>query len=210
MHRVSYKSYCDKNLFGKEDIWSMVSERGRTVFAGITCPVAESSNEACERAVSVACRSFMRRPSKKEIAVIAIDEFINEAIYPLQLPRVRCMCSTAFMYVCKGQLRYAITGNSMIFHFVDGRLESVLEPESDKMYGESLKWETKVCEPIDVTAGHHDFLLCCNKVKTCISEEAARKIYENNRDMKDNNNEMELTEEEALHTAMLVSFGRKK
>lgn len=182
MGKIKLKIFCDKNICARTETWYEVSERGKAAFIGVACPIEDSiSGQACEKVLSVASNSFMRRPSVEDIAMINIDGFLNQSVFPLQEPRQASLCSTAFIFVMKGKARYSLTGMTGVFHFLDGELIETIKPINDKLYGCSMRWDSDLQEPIDLSSGLHEFLICSNKKELSITEEEAKKIYKANK-----------------------------
>ena len=159
MPKVKYKNYCDKS--SDEGVFFSLEEKGKAAYCGVSYPTVNSrSAVACERALSISGDSFLRRPSLRNEAMETISHFMSEGIYILQEPEKEFLCSTAIMYLFKGQARFFIAGSACACHFYQGKLLKTIQAADSPFVGQTLKRKDHIEEAISVEDGQHTFLLC--------------------------------------------------
>lgn len=162
MDNVSYRNYCDKSDREQENLFFALGGQGKAAACGVAYPETGSfCHTACEKALQIGIRSFLRRPSLHGHALGTITDFINEGIYILQEPGKTTSCSFALLYALRGKARIVVSENAEIYHFQDGRLQDISQECKVPLPGRKMRQEHKTAPLLDVSRGNHGFLLCC-------------------------------------------------
>lgn len=159
MPKISHQCLCDYSGESLDRFYRLLANGG-----AIACAAAYPTKESfgasgCEKAVTVATETFMRRPSMTDKAPPAISGFINEAVYSIQSPGRLFFCSTAILYIVNGQFRCILSGTAKLLHFNGGNLISTFDGGSNPLFGKQLRTEFSSSDVISLPHGVNAFLL---------------------------------------------------
>lgn len=161
MPKISHQCLCDYN--GESlDRFFRLQAKGGAVACALAYPTKESFGASgCEKAVTVATETFMRRPSMSDKAPPAISGFINDALYRIQDPHKLMFCSTAVLYIVNGQFRCILSGAAKLLHFNGGELKNTFDGGDNPLFGKHLNADFTSSQVIELPHGTNAFLLHC-------------------------------------------------
>lgn len=160
MPGISHQCLCNYNNESAENRFYKLSAKGGTIACACAFPTKDSRGAAaCEKAVTVSVDSFMRRPAVIDVAMDAISGFVNEAVYALQEPQKRFLCSAAILFIHKGQYRCILSGNAQLWHFCNGKLIKCFSAEDAPLFGVSLKRKFSAAAAESLPKGENAFML---------------------------------------------------
>lgn len=160
MPRISHQCLCDYNNESAENRFYKLTEKGGTIACACAFPTKESRGAAaCEKTVTISTDSFIRRPALIDMAMEAISGFVNEAVYSLQEPQKRFLCSSAILFIHKGRYRCILSGNAQLWHFCNGRAVKCFTADDAPLFGVSLKSRFSSTDSEELPKGENAFLL---------------------------------------------------
>lgn len=103
---------------------------------------------------------YMRRPSLKEEALQKITEFAHDAICVQQAPGYQAECAMGVLMAQGDQFRWITTGDTRIFHFVNGQVMESNSGTSPRLGNGREKEMPEVLPATEFKKGENSFLLC--------------------------------------------------
>ena len=131
---------------------------------------SESDGEAEIRIADIGTKSFIKRPSLKDAAFIAIGTFMNNAIFVKNRPGHVYMCDAAFLAVVKSKFRWMISGTSRVLYFVDKTLKYQSDMKEYPRIGLQPSYNPEVGPIYECEKGENAFFLCSKALTDAIGE----------------------------------------
>ena len=152
--------------------------RGRSLICSLIEKRSNTNGELEARLADIATKSFLKRPSLKEAAAIAITNFMSNAVFVKNRPDDIYMCDAAILMSVKSQFRWIISGTSRAFYFADRKLVKQSEPKEYPRIGLNPSY-TPVLEPIiNYEKAENAFFLCSKSLIDAIGVEGVEKALQ--------------------------------
>lgn len=115
------------------------------------------------KVIRILIESFMKRPALSADAMNAIFQLANNGVLVNQSPQYPSFVSAGAVFFLKNKYMYAVAGDNVIFHFVDGVLTEVFTGTSgnEPIYLGNTRYSApKISEPTPFPKGENTFLVC--------------------------------------------------
>ena len=139
---------------------------------------SDTNGEIEGRIADILVNSFTRRPALQEGPLVAICNFMNNAIFVKNKPGSVYMCDAAIMMLIKSHFRWIISGTSRVLYFVDKKLVHQSEKREHTRIGMEPSYTPNMSEVYKVEKGENAFFLCSKALTDKIGEDGIEKALQ--------------------------------
>ena len=156
---------------GKSAIYIMVDENGNSALS--------------EKAAKVCVDSFLRRPSVKPVALETICGFVNDAVLSGRGPSPQFTFAASIFMIHGTNMAWAISGNSAVMLFSDGKLERYAVGEPYPCFGSSPTYKPDIQQAFQPVRGEKALFLCSGRLLKTIRTGSVEKALQQSNGPKD-------------------------
>ena len=136
---------------------------------------SETNGEAENLIADICTKSYLKRPSMKDSAFIAISSFMNNAIFVKNKPGHVYECDAAMLFMKSSSFRWMISGTSRVLYFIDKKLSAQSDLREYPRIGIKPSYTPEPGPVMKCEKGENAFFLCSKALTDKIGVEGIEK-----------------------------------